>query len=78
MTGDLSLFSKFRDIQAADYVRRRAELGWFDVEFTMYGCAYLDIHDNKMRYKVSSREEDIYDFIEKSSLWLLSSSILLR
>jgi len=67
MTGDLSFFSKFRDLQAADYIRKKGELGWFDVEFTMYGCAYLDIQDEKMRYKVSGKAEDIYNFIEQSN-----------
>jgi len=41
------------------------ELGWFDVEFTMYGCAYLE--DGKVFYKASPAEQDIYAFIEKSA-----------
>lgn len=40
---------------------RRAEMGWFDVEFTMYGCAYWD--NGKRYYRVSAFEEKIYDFI---------------
>ena len=42
-------------------VARRAEMGWFDVEFTMYGCAYWD--NGKRYYRVSAFEEKIYDFI---------------
>jgi len=64
MTANLQLFQKFRDIQVAEDVGKKAELGWFDVEFTMYGCAYLNLTDSKMYYKVSSRAEDIYTFIE--------------
>ncbi|MBQ3119537.1 MAG: hypothetical protein IJC12_01550 [Peptococcaceae bacterium] len=47
--------------------RKKFEYGWFDVEFTMYGCAYLERSDGKMRYKISSHEEDIYDFIEDAA-----------
>lgn len=65
MTGNWDLI-KFRDIQVAEDIGKRAELGWFDVEFTMYGCAYLSTEDQKMYYKVSSRAEDIYSFIETS------------
>lgn len=57
---------KFRDLIVAEDVGRKAELGWFDVEFTMYGCAYLDIARDKMCYRVSENEEDIYTFIEQS------------
>lgn len=64
MTGNLMMMMKFRDLQVAEDVGKKAELGWFDVEFTMYGCAYLDRTDDRMRYKISSKEEDIYDFIE--------------
>jgi len=55
---------KFRDIQVAEDVAKKSELGWFDVEFIMYGCAYLDCAQDKVYYKVSSKEKDIYDFIE--------------
>lgn len=56
----------FRDFQVAQDIGKKAEMGWFDVEFTMYGCAYLK--DDKMYYKVSPKSEDIYQFIEKSML----------
>ncbi len=79
MTGNLDMMMQLRNqqilndmrkdanIQVAEDVGKMAELGYFDVEFTMYGCAYLNPADNKMYYKVSSMAEDIYDFIEKSS-----------
>ena len=41
---------KFRDEQVAEDVAKKAMLGWFDVEFIMYGCAYLDPKTDKMCY----------------------------
>lgn len=58
---------KDANFQAAEDVGRRADLGYFDVEFTMYGCAYLNPVDGKMYYKVSSKAEDIYSFIETAA-----------
>lgn len=52
------------NVEAARVVGRRAELGWFDVEFIMFGCAYLQ--DGKLHYKVSSQAEDIYRFAESA------------
>lgn len=57
---------KFRDEQVAEDVAKKAMLGWFDVEFIMYGCAYLDPKDDKLYYKISSNEDDIYNFVENS------------
>lgn len=59
-------YSNIRDHKAAQDVGVRAALGYYPVEFTMYGCAYL--YQNKMYYKVSSEAEDIYSFIEKANL----------
>lgn len=64
MTGNLNMLVQFRDLRAAEDVKKKAELGWFDVEFTMYGCAYLSPVDHKMYYKVSPNAQDIYDFID--------------
>lgn len=57
---------KFRDMQVAEDISKKAALGWFDTEFTMYGCAYWE--KGKMYYKISPEAEDIYDFIDKSAL----------
>lgn len=65
MTGNLSAMMHMHDLRVAEDIGKMAELGWFDVEFTMYGCAYLQ--DRKMYYRISSEAEDIYDFIEKGS-----------
>lgn len=65
MTGNLDQLIKFRDIQVAEDVGKKAELGYFDVEFTMYGSAYWD---GEMRYKISPNKEDIYYFIEEANL----------
>lgn len=67
MTGDLDMMVKFRDLQVAEAVGKKAALGWFDVEFTMYGCAYLDPRLGKMCYRVSERAEDIYEFVEDNA-----------
>ena len=65
MTGRLNFVLQFRDAQVAEDVRKKAELGWFDMEFTMYGTAYLD--GGELCYKVSSDAGKIYSFIEQAS-----------
>ncbi len=65
MTGRLNFVLQFRDAQVAADVRKKAELGWFDMEFTMYGTAYLD--GGEMCYKVSSNASKIYSFIEEAA-----------
>jgi len=60
---------KFRDVQAAKEVEKKAEFGWLDVEFSMYGCAYLDRKKDIMQYKVSARAEDIYLFLEQCGVY---------
>ncbi|MEE0434245.1 MAG: hypothetical protein UDB11_02425 [Peptococcaceae bacterium] len=66
MTGRLGLMMKLHDAQVADDVRRMAELGYFDTEFTMYGCVYME--NGKRYYKISPNADDIYSFTEKSNL----------
>ena len=74
MTVDMALFMKSweknvvdQNVRVALDVSEKAELGWLDIEFTMYGCAYLNPADNKMYYKVSSQAEDLYTFIESAA-----------
>ena len=62
MTVDLDMMLDLRDAQVAADVARKAELGWFDVEFTMYECAYME--GGKRWYRLSERAETIYDFVE--------------
>ena len=64
MTGKLDFVLQFRDEQVAEEVRRKAELGWLDTEFMVYGTAYLK--NDQMYYRISSEEKDIYAFIEAS------------
>lgn len=64
MTGKLDFVLQFRDEQVAEEVRRKAELGWLDMEFMVYGTAYLK--NDQMYYRISSEEKDIYAFIEAS------------
>ena len=75
MTVDLDMMLDLRDLQVARDVQRRAEMGWFDVEFTMYGCAYYQ--NGERYYRVSAHDEKIYDFIENeqnlaSDMYMLS------
>ena len=65
MTGRLDFVLKFRDAQVAEDVRKKAELGWFEQEFTMYGTAYLA--PDGMTYKVSADAGKIYRFIDDAS-----------
>ena len=50
-----------RDEQMAEEVGIMAELGRFEKEFTMYGCAFM--RDGAPVYAVSENAEKIYDFI---------------
>lgn len=50
-----------RDEEMAEEVAIMAELGKFEVEFTMYGCAYYE--NGKVKYLVSENAEKIYDFM---------------
>ena len=68
MTGNLDMLKVFRDIRVGIEVGRKAKLGWFDVEFTMYGSVCYHPQEKKRYYRISSRQEDIYDFIENSML----------
>lgn len=64
MTVRLDTIMKFRDMQVAEDVGKMAELGWFDKEFTMYGCAYLI--EGQAHYMISSEAEKIHEFIHES------------
>lgn len=64
------------NVEAARVVGRRAELGWFDVEFIMYGCAYLQ--NGKVYYRVSSQAEDIYLFTKKAAIENVFTSNVLK
>ena len=66
MTGNLQMLMHLHDEVVAEEVGKMAELGYFDTEFTMYGCAYLE--NGKRYYKVSPEAADIYRFIEQSNL----------
>ena len=59
---------KFRDIQVAEDVGKRAELGWLDVEFIMYGSAFYEKNYDEMRYIISSQAKDVYGFLKKGNL----------
>lgn len=65
MTVDLNMMLDMRDAQLAAEVARKAELGWFDVEFTIYGCCYWD--KGERFYRLSADAEKIYNFIENGA-----------
>ena len=47
MTVELDAMMELRDLQVAMDIAHRAEMGWFDVEFTMYGCCYFNFDNLK-------------------------------
>lgn len=65
MTVELDAMMELRDLQVAMDIAHRAEMGWFDVEFTMYGCCYFK--GDQRYYRISSEAEKIYSFIEAST-----------
>ncbi len=65
MTVDIFGMIEMRDAQVAEEVSRMAELGWFDTEFTMYGCCYFKNGDRQ--YRLSAEPEKIYEFIEHAA-----------
>lgn len=65
MTVDLNMMLDLRDLQVAMDVAKRAEMGWFDVEFTMYGTCFERC--GKRYFRVSADAARIYDFIETSA-----------
>lgn len=66
MGADINKIIRMRDVEIADGMGRQAELGWFDVEFTMYGTAYLA--EGELCYRISDQPDDIYHFMEKSKV----------
>ena len=53
----------FRDIECGQNVSRMMELRRFDSEFMAYGCGYVE--DGKIKYRVTSKASELYDFVEK-------------
>ena len=52
-----------RDLECASNVAIMAQLGCFDTEFWVFGCTYKE--NGKIYYRVSSKEEDIRQFIDE-------------
>lgn len=61
----MSNIELFRDAQAALDMGKKAMLGYFDIEFTMYGTAYL--FDGEMSYRISDEDDQIYHFMETAA-----------
>ena len=66
MTAKLEINEMFRDLRVAETVGQKLELGWLEIEFTVYGTTYLK--NGEMNYKVSSEAEKIYQFMENALL----------
>lgn len=64
MTAKLEINEMFRDMKVAETVGEKLQMGWLEVEFTVYGTAYLK--DGEMHYKISSEAGKIYQFMETS------------
>lgn len=56
----------FRDVECGMDVSRMVELGKFDKEFTVYGCAYR--HEGETYFAVSEHADTIYRLREKLQL----------
>lgn len=65
MTADIKMMMELRDLQVARDVAQKAKLGWFNSEFSVFGCSYM--LNNTCYYRISTKAEDIYDLIEQSA-----------
>ncbi len=66
----------FRDIQCSMDVAQMVELGKFDKEFTVYGCAYR--YNGETYFRISEHEETIYRFCEKNNLQGVCTTNVMR
>ena len=64
MTAKLEINEMFRDLRVAETVGQKLEMGWLEIEFTVYGTTYLK--DGEMNYKISSEAGKIYQFMENA------------
>ncbi len=64
MTVNFEFINKLRDVQVAEQVGKMAALGYFDVEFTLYGCAYYMAKKDMIYYKVSGNAAEIYHYVD--------------
>lgn len=62
MTAKLEINEMFRDLRVAETVGQKLEMGWLEIEFTVYGTTYLK--NGEMHYKISSEAGKIYQFME--------------
>lgn len=62
---EANVYQENRDAQCASDVANMAEMGKFEVDFPVYGCAYLE--NDCITYRVSSDAKDIYCFLDQSA-----------
>ena len=56
----------YRDMMTALDVGKKAEMGYYDVEFNTFGCAYYA--QGERNYCLSNSATKLYDFLEKAAL----------
>ena len=54
-----------RDEMCAQRIGQIAEMGCMEEEIVVYGCCYLE--DGKVKYRVSSDKDEIYQFLLNAS-----------
>lgn len=64
MTANYEFVNKLRDVLVAEQVGKMAALGYFDVEFTLYGCAYYQVKKDMVYYKISSSADELYRYLD--------------
>lgn len=60
------MLALFRDMMTALDVGKKVEMGYYDVEFNTFGCAYFD--GTERNYRISASATKIYDYLESSAL----------
>lgn len=60
------MLALFRDMTTALDVGKKAEMGYYDVEFNAFGCAYFNREERN--YRVSASAAKIYDYLEYAAL----------
>lgn len=66
MLSEESIRSMYRDVLVALDVGKKAEMGYYDVEMTAYGSAYMK--NGERNYLLSMDAAKVYDFLENAVL----------
>ena len=66
----------YRDMMTALDVGKKAEMGYYDVEFNTFGCTYFD--GQERNYSISSSAAKLYDLLENAALEDIYPTMLLE